>query len=56
MRVSNRVAVEMYRSLGYSVYRKVLEYYSGDTDEDAFGEKQWGSFCPFFRNNLMDGL
>ena len=36
VRVSNAVAVEMYEKLGYSVYRRVLEYYSGDPDEDAF--------------------
>ena len=28
----------MYMKLGYSVYRRVLEYYSGDVDEDAFGK------------------
>ena len=38
MRVSNQVAVTMYEKLGYSVYRRVLEYYSGDVDEDAFGK------------------
>ncbi|KAG1701314.1 N-alpha-acetyltransferase 20 [Nymphon striatum] len=36
VRVSNKVAVDMYQKLGYSVYRRVLEYYSGDPDEDAF--------------------
>ncbi|KAH3854821.1 N-alpha-acetyltransferase 20-like [Dreissena polymorpha] len=36
VRVSNKVAVEMYNKLGYSVYRRVLQYYSGDVDEDAF--------------------
>lgn len=39
VRVSNKVAVDMYKRLGYSVYRKVLEYYSGDPDEDAFGKR-----------------
>lgn len=38
MRVSNEVAVEMYRGLGYTVYRRVIEYYSGGVDEDAFGQ------------------
>ena len=38
MRVSNNVAVDMYKRLGYSVYRTVLEYYSGETDEDAYGK------------------
>lgn len=36
VRVSNKVAVEMYKKLGYSVYRRVIEYYSGEVDEDAF--------------------
>jgi len=36
VRVSNKVAVDMYKRLGYSVFRRVLEYYSGDPDEDAF--------------------
>ena len=26
----------MYKQLGYIVYRKILGYYSGDPDEDAF--------------------
>lgn len=37
VRVSNEVAIKMYRELGYIVYRTVLEYYSGDPDEDAYG-------------------
>lgn len=36
VRVSNAVAVDMYHHLGYVVYRKVIDYYSGDVDEDAF--------------------
>ncbi|KAI8484151.1 N-alpha-acetyltransferase 20-like [Branchiostoma floridae x Branchiostoma belcheri] len=36
VRVSNKVAVDMYKKLGYSIYRTVLEYYSGDPDEDAY--------------------
>lgn len=38
VRVSNKVAINMYKNLGYIVYRTVLEYYSGDPDEDAYGE------------------
>lgn len=34
VRVSNQVAIKMYEGFGYSVYRRVLGYYSGD--EDAF--------------------
>ncbi len=43
VRVSNAIAINMYRVLGYTVYRKVLHYYSGSgggggdaVDEDAF--------------------
>lgn len=42
VRVSNQVAVNMYKRLGYSVYRTVIEYYSasnGEPDEDAYGEE-----------------
>lgn len=37
VRVSNKIAINMYTQLGYIVYRTVLEYYSGDTEEDAYG-------------------
>ena len=36
VRVSNSVAITMYENLGYSVFRKVLQYYSGEKDEDAY--------------------
>lgn len=35
VRYSNAVAVNMYRMLGYVIYRQVIGYYSGE--EDAFG-------------------
>lgn len=35
VRVSNALAISMYKRFGYSVYRRVLGYYSGE--EDAFG-------------------
>lgn len=42
VRVSNELAIGMYERLGYSVYRTVIDYYSGsrpgDPDEDAYGE------------------
>jgi N-terminal acetyltransferase B complex catalytic subunit len=39
VRVSNLVAIGMYRKFGYSVFRRVNGYYSsGDNnEEDAFG-------------------
>lgn len=46
VRVSNQVAVNMYKRLGYSVYRTVIEYYSasnGEPDEDAYGEDSTGT-------------
>ncbi|XP_059621050.1 N-alpha-acetyltransferase 20 [Phlebotomus argentipes] len=36
VRVSNKIAINMYSNLGYIIYRTVLDYYSGDPDEDAF--------------------
>ena len=39
VRVSNTVAINMYKNLGYIIYRTVLEYYSGSPDEDAYGTK-----------------
>ncbi len=36
VRASNAVAIEMYEHLGYSTYRRVVDYYSMP-DEDAFG-------------------
>ena len=36
VRVSNQMAITMYNKFGYSVYRRVIGYYSGD--EDAYGE------------------
>ncbi|TMW69541.1 hypothetical protein Poli38472_001697 [Pythium oligandrum] len=37
VRVSNTLAISMYEKFGYSVYRRVLGYYSSDGDgEDAF--------------------
>ncbi len=35
VRASNKVASNMYGKLGYTVYRRVLDYYSGE--EDALG-------------------
>ena len=36
VRVSNTIAISFYKKLGYTVYRTVLQYYSGDIDEDAY--------------------
>ena len=45
VRCTNNVAIGMYEGMGYSVYRRVREYYGslgggkgGRDDEDAFGE------------------
>lgn len=41
VRVSNELAVSMYRGMGYSVYRRVVGYYSaggGAPAEDAYGK------------------
>ena len=41
VRVSNSLAIGMYKKFGYSVYRQVLGYYSGE--EDAYGESITGA-------------
>ena len=35
VRPSNEVAINMYKNLGYIVYRTVLAYYSGGADQDS---------------------
>lgn len=46
VRVSNSLAIRMYEKFGYSVYRRVLGYYSSAEDgEDAFGTTLWGLIC-----------
>lgn len=36
VRASNEVAIGMYKRFGYSIYRRVIKYYSGGPEEDAF--------------------
>lgn len=41
VRKSNESAVQLYESLGYVIYRRVIEYYGGgpnEPDEDAYGK------------------
>ncbi len=36
VRVSNTLAINMYKTFGYTVYRQVIGYYSGIHSEDAY--------------------
>jgi N-terminal acetyltransferase B complex catalytic subunit len=36
VRSSNQIAISMYEKFGYTVYRRVLGYYTGISEEDAF--------------------
>jgi len=36
VRVSNTVAINMYKKFGYSIYRQVVGYYAGPHPEDAY--------------------
>ena len=52
VRCNNYIAIGMYEALGYSVYRRVREYYGsvgpGQKDaEDAFGMFSFASCLPF---------
>lgn len=41
VRSSNVVAIGMYEHFGYSIYRRVLGYYTGLNPEDALGKTQY---------------
>ena len=36
VRVSNTIAISFYKKLGYTVYRTLRDYYSGELNEDAY--------------------
>ena len=38
VRESNKLAIKLYESLGYSVYRRVVDYYSDDVGGKMKGE------------------
>jgi len=44
----------MYTNLGYIIYRTILEYYSGDQDEDAYGKAQSSYPFPFPAPPMVD--
>lgn len=51
VRCANSLAIDMYEKMGYSVYRRVREYYGtlglgkgGRDEEDAFGESYPSTF------------
>lgn len=49
VRVSNKVAINMYTNLGYVIYRTIIDYYSGEKEEDAYGklkQLQILLYCP----------
>lgn len=61
VRCANIVAIGMYEGMGYSVYRRVREYYGtlgigkgGRDDEDAFGMSYMISSRHFSNNLLLD--
>ncbi|KAG5437083.1 hypothetical protein PCANB_001204 [Pneumocystis canis] len=41
VRLNNSAAINMYKSFGYSVFRRVIKYYNGSKgeEEDAFGKR-----------------
>jgi N-terminal acetyltransferase B complex catalytic subunit len=45
VRASNNVAIDMYRKLGYDIYRTVNKYYSSSLDHS--GEDAFGTFCSY---------
>jgi len=46
VRQSNNLAIGLYESLGYMIYRRVRGYYGGgpgEKDEDAYGASRFSS-------------
>lgn len=56
VRVSNKVAISMYKRLGYRVYRTIDKYYEGRPDEDAFGIILNNLFQYLFMNWLFNKI
>lgn len=61
VRCTNQIAITMYEGLGYSVYRRVREYYgslglgkSAKDAEDAFGENIRFSWSVFEGGHVTD--
>lgn len=51
VRKSNKIAQQLYRGIGYSVYRKVVDYYSDDpTDASKSGEDAYDMRKPLARD------
>ncbi len=51
VRKSNTIAQSLYRGMGYSVFRKVLDYYVDDpSDPDADGEDAYDMRKPLVRD------
>ena len=51
MRKSNKIAQALYTGMGYSVYRRVLDYYSDDpTDATKDGEDAYDMRKPLKRD------
>lgn len=46
VRVSNTTAIGMYEKLGYSKYRRIIEYYSGNPPEDGLDMRKSLSMDP----------
>ena len=50
MRESNTSAIKMYETLGYSVFRRVLDYYSDDIGGSMKGEDAFDMRIPLARD------
>lgn len=46
VRESNDLAIKLYESLGYIIYRRVLGYYGGSGGPDSEDEDGFGTFLP----------
>ncbi|KAF8329723.1 N-acetyltransferase [Cantharellus anzutake] len=58
VRISNQIAIDMYEGMGYSVYRRIQQYYggiNGSPDEDAYDMRKPMSRDPHRRTVRQNG-
>lgn len=56
MRESNGSAIKLYESLGYSVFRRVVDYYSDDIGGSMKGEDAFDMRIPLARDKAKQHI
>lgn len=56
MRESNALAIKLYESLGYTVFRRVVDYYSDDIGGSMKGEDAFDMRIPLSRDTKKEHI